>query len=572
MRNATIRLLLTAALISASPGFAEPQVIGLGDESAAVPSTPEEWVTACGALAGSTYDAGRQGMGVLDDKDLFLGAAQSTCEEAVRQSPDSAEAATWLGRVYRLIGRAGEAVPLLQQGADAGSPFAMMLLSELLIDPYRYDVDSSSDYEGGIAMREQAAATGFAPAQVMLAHAYEYSEQIEENRGEAFRLYALAADQKHPYALFKLGVDAHSGITREQNFAEAMNWYQAAADRNSADGMNGIAQLYEFGQGTAQDYARAAEYHRKAADRGNAASQAELGYFYERGLGVETDPVQAVGWYEKAAGQGNAYAQGSLALQYLFGPGVPVDVDKGLALAQSSAMLGSSFGASILGILYAEGMGTDRDLNTALYYYRDAADNGDTYSQGRIPVIEAELACAQQAGSPWETGLSQDGRELEAIDAETAIAACENALTQNPESIGDKAWLARAYLAAGDESRSAPLMQQAASAGNVLAVSMAADLAFERSTDPTILANAFAALDVPANEKDFMPALYSLARAYEFGLGTEPDMSKAIALYRRAAEFAYPSAASRLAELGSNEGEAIATAANGFGRELAAPF
>ncbi|MEO6394306.1 MAG: tetratricopeptide repeat protein [Devosia sp.] len=564
------RAVLGAALLAATPTLAEPSVTALGAAAATTPSSPAEWVQACGDDAGSPFEFGREGRGVADNKDLLLQSARTVCEEALRQSPGSPDVSTWLARIYLAIDRGAEAVQLLETGAAAGNAFALTMLSEALINPYGYGIDG--DYARGQELQVAAAETGFAPAQVNLAKAYEAGSDIEQNYEEAYRLYGLAAAQGHPFALFKLGYNYHVGLTVGADVAEAMRWYQAAADAGAPEGLNGIAQLYEFGgEGVTQDYALAADYHQRAADLGNAASQAELGFFYEQGHGVEADPVKAVEWLEKAAGQGNAYAQASLAIHYLFGPGVEIDVARGFNLAEAAASQGSVFGESILGFLYAEGMGTERDLSSAVYHFQLAADQGDTYSQNWIPVIQAEQVCADQAGSQYELGLFDTGQDLGAIDVDAAIGACQNALSLNPNSSGDKAWLGRAYFAAGDFGNALPMIQESAEAGNPLGQTLLAEMLRDGTGVPSDAGQSLTLLQAAA-EKEFEPAMFALGQAYERGLGVTADIDLAINWYRRAAVWPMPEAVQRLQQLGSADGSEIATEANGFGKEPPAPY
>ncbi|MEQ1901844.1 MAG: tetratricopeptide repeat protein [Devosia sp.] len=560
---------LAVALSLTLPALADPAVVSLGGNSAAAPSSPEEWVAACGDLAASPFEAGRDGRGVAEDKDLFLEAAGSTCEEAVQQNPDSAAAATWLGRVYLQIGRGPDAVLLLESAAAADNPYAKLLLSGVLADPYAYG--TNGDFDRSILLRAEAAEVGFAPAQVALAKAYEAGTESEPNFEEAYRLYDLAGQQNHPYGLFKTAFNYHVGMTVTADYAEAMRLYQQASDLGSSDGLNGVAQLYEFGQGVAQDYGKAAEFHLRAAEAGSAASQAELGYFYEQGFGVEKDLGKSVEWLEKSAGQGYPYGEASLAIHLLFGQGVAVDLERGYQLAEASAAQGSVLGESILGFLYAQGVQVERDLSAAMFHFRAAADQGDTYSQNWIPVIEAELACATQAGSQYEPGLVEDGRNFDAINPDAAIPACEAALSTNQDSPGDKAWLARAYLAGGRVEQAMPLLEDAAAAGNVLGQTLLGYALRQGAGTAEDLPRSLDLFNAAAAE-DFEPAMFALGEAYQDAIGVDADPVAAQLWFRKAANGGMTEATERLAEIEGGDGNGVATAGNGFGKEGLVPY
>ena len=75
-----------------------------------------------------------------------------------------------------------------------------------------------------------------------------------------------------------------------------------------------------------------------------------------------------------------------------------------------------------------------------------------------------------------------------------------------------------------------------------------------------------------AGDKFFVPAMFSLGRAYESGLGTAPDLTEAVRWYRLAAAQDFAPAAERLYTLGADTGDLVATEETGFGRERGAPF
>jgi TPR repeat protein len=561
---------VAAMLLLAVPAQADPSVIALGGAAMGdAPATPEAWLAACGDLTGSPYEMGREGRGVADDKALLLEEAETVCAEAVRQAPDSVEAGTWLGRVYLSLGRGSDAQPLLERANESGSAFGLFLLSQLMLNGYRYGIEG--DYDRGLSLIQQAGDSGFAPAEAALADEYERGEKLTQDYQAAYRYYGLAADKRLPFALFKVGYNYHVGVTTDVDYEKALDNYSAAADLGSPEGANGLAQLYEFGLGVERDDAKAVDLHTRAAALGSAASEAELGYFYSTGTGVEKDPAKALDWFTKASDHGNGYGKAQLALYYLFNAGENIDLAKGYALAQEAQLQGIVLGESILGFLYATGLGTERDLWSAGFHFGEAANKGDDFSQKWLPVIEAEKACADEAGSQYEPGLFELGQDVEQVKAETAVPACENALTLNPNSPGDKAWLARAYLAAGDSARANPLLLAAAAAGNPLAQSYVVgysatigDAALQEKTVSALLASSAA--------ENFAPAQLAIGEAYERGIGVPADLNEAIAWYRKAAEYPMPQAAERYNALVNTDGDGTATAETGFAREPLAPF
>src|SRR5262249_43010726 len=130
----------------------------------------------------------------------------------------------------------------------------------------------------------------------------------------------------------------------------------------------------------------------------------------------------------------------------------------------------------ILGYMFQNGLGADRDLSSALFHYQDGSNGGDQYSAGQIPIVEAELACQDAAGTPYEPGGTGHGLSFDMIDPEIAIPACENAPATNPYPVGNRVWLARAYARAERYEDAVPLLEEGIAAGNWLAHTVMADM------------------------------------------------------------------------------------------------
>lgn len=96
-----------------------------------------------------------------------------------------------------------------------------------------------------------------------------------------------------------------------------------------------------------------------------------------------------------------------------------------------------------------------------------------------------------------------------------------------------------------DLSEAARLLGRAAELGNP-----AAKFALGRLCQAEGDHRAGATLLNEAASKGYFPALYSIGVACELGLGTEPDLPKAVSLYRRAADFGHVPARARLGRLG----------------------
>ena len=553
----TIALGLIGAMLLVAPAAAVPKVVTLGTGDASDP------LTACGSLAASPFEAGWTGKGAAADSDIFLDGARSACEAALAANPESPDAKTWLARVYILIGREADAYPLLDAAANAGSPFAAFLLGELLDKPVRDDVDD--DPERAVLLLKQAADAGFAPAEAALAKRYEAGTGVDLDPAEALRLYSAASDSGDAFATYKLGYFAHNAIGGDADYERAMTLYKQAADGGEALGYNGIGQLYQFGQGVEIDNAQAAEAYQHGADQNEMMSQTALAYLYEQGMGVTQDFDKSFALLTDAANQGYGMAEAALAIHYLAGQGTPVDNEKAFALAWSAVEKSVNYAQGILGYLYAEGLGTDRDLASALLHFETGSQGGDQFSTDRVATTQTELACQDAAGSQYEPGGIGHGVDFDAIDAPAAIDACQAALAVNAGSVGDKVWLARAFLKAGQVADAVPLLEEGLGANNVLAQTLYAELLAQGNGVDADQARALALYEAAAG-KHYAPAEFALGDIYANGRGVAVDKQVAIGWYRRAMSSGIESADLLLAEL-EGSGNAAGIDLTGFGRE-----
>ena len=530
------------ALLLATSSLAAPQVVPLGSDSTA----DTDPVGACGALAASPDEDGWRERG-LADKQIFLNGAQTACEAALQAVPESAAAKTWLARVYILVGRPADAVPLLEDATGKGNGFAAYLLSGLTGNGYDDGVEDDPDRS--LQLLKQASDSGFTPASVDLAGRYETGEGIDPDIAEAIKLYRAAADKGNGRAIYKVGALTQAGDGIDQDYARAMELFQQAADAGEPLGYNGIGQLYQNGQGVAQDYVKAAAAYQQGADLGEPQSEAALAYLYEQGLGVEQDYDKSFALLTDSAAQGYGFGQAALAIHYLFGQGVASDPGKALSLALQAVDKHVNYANGVVGYMNAEGLGTTRDLGAAQMYYQSGSDGGDQYSTDRLKITELEIACEDAAGSQYEPGGVGHGVDFEAIDADAAIVACSAAIQANPESVGDQAWLARAYMKAERYSDAIPLARAGADAHNALAQTLYADLlvlgrGVHRDTKAALELYKTAAEEFPL-------AAFTLGRIYQEGEIVAADKDKALEWYRKAYEFGVAGADEKMAELGA---------------------
>ncbi|MEO7221966.1 MAG: hypothetical protein ABIY37_05785, partial [Devosia sp.] len=197
---------------------------------------------------------------------------------------------------------------------------------------------------------------------------------------------------------------------------------------------------------------------------------------------------------------------------------------------------------------------------------QDGANGGDQYSADQIPVVEAEIACQDAAGSPYEPGGIGHGRAFLDIVPDDAIAACENAISINPAPVGNKVWLARAHARAERYQDAVPLLEEGVAAGNVLAHAVLGDMLMAGAGIEENPERAIGLYRAVAD--DFGPAQLSLGLAYAQGIGVPEDREQALHWLRLAESVGVTEAVPEItALLAEGEGEAEPIDLTGFGRE-----
>jgi len=156
-----------------------------------------------------------------------------------------------------------------------------------------------SDYATPAALQElqQAADTGDADAQFLLASLYRDGDGVASDPAKAFELAVKSAGQGNANGEWLLGV------------------------------------LYKNGEGTESNMELAAQNFEAAAEQGDPWSQAMLGGFYMNGTGVTQDKANAYKWLSLAASQGNAAAKSFLSV--VKDTFTPEEIDEGARGAQS---------------------------------------------------------------------------------------------------------------------------------------------------------------------------------------------------------------------------------------------
>ena len=129
------------------------------------------------------------------------------------------------------------------------------------------------------------------------------------NYETALGLWMPLTETKNPYAQVFVGLMYYYGNGVKLDKNEAAKWYALASEQGHFPAKWRIAILYYHGSGVIQDYQKAADLYHSAAKQGDSYSQKMLGVMYSKGFGVPKDNVIAYSWFYIASNNGFKLAQ-----------------------------------------------------------------------------------------------------------------------------------------------------------------------------------------------------------------------------------------------------------------------
>jgi TPR repeat protein len=188
----------------------------------------------------------------------------------------------------------------------------------------------------------------------------------------AAEYYHQAADKLHPCAINNLGMCYLSGFGVPVDPAKAMRYLKVAADLGLAAAQNNVGTSLDL----EEKYELALQYFQQAADQGLAEAQANLAYYYSDGLaGLPVEPTEAIRLWKLAAERGHSVALYELGMA-LHTKRDATALLQPLSLIQESARQGFSEAQCTLGFWYEKGIHVSVNLEEAVELYRLAAAQG----------------------------------------------------------------------------------------------------------------------------------------------------------------------------------------------------
>jgi TPR repeat protein len=371
------------------------------------------------------------------------------------------------------------------------------------------------------------AGAGDAEAQVELALRYYAGYQVEKNDVKALQLMFLAADEKHPDALYLMSRMAAEGIGMKPDPEKEEAWFAkaiAASPKNRE-----LQELYEQ---YAKDAVRGPRVLNACAEAGyrpailqqQSATAVEL---YKEGQ-YDDALLQALNLAESGSVEGAWYA-GRI---YADGKsGIAVDEVEALSWFRQAAEGGLVEAQYEVAMRIANGLGIEADPEQAEIWYRKAAGNGHAGAQFQLAEIEFRRAEAAENISLLDRSAKlQAGTYKQAL--KEAVRWYEAAAAQeHPAAL----FVMGRLLASGEGMnknmvKAVEFYERAKAQGNAEAgfyqgLMAHAGLGGERDLSRAV------ELYQEAAGKGVPGALYYLANCYRFGSGLSPQPIRGESIY-----------------------------------------
>ena len=247
--------------------------------------------------------------------------------------------------------------------------------SDSLNRGWQYQVGKGVPKDPAMAARlyADAANQGLPEAMYRLALLYSDGNGVRQDAAAAVDCFYRAAKQGHAAAQMELGFALITGNGVRRDDVAGFRWLLLAAEAGLPRAQGGVGAMYETGTGVTQNESEAAVWFRRAAEQGQVIGMFELGQSLRMGRGVTRNAVESMQWYQKSAEAGYVPAQGQLGFGYLTGTGAVQDYHLAAHWLTEAARQGDPYAQINLGTMYEDGSGVERNIAQARALYAQAA-------------------------------------------------------------------------------------------------------------------------------------------------------------------------------------------------------
>jgi TPR repeat protein len=334
------------------------------------------------------------------------------------------------------------------------------------------------------------------------------------------------------------------------DFATALSDLATLAQSGNPTAQVHLGIMYVRGWGVTPDHRKAVSLWQEAAKKNNPRALYDIGLNYSYGGHVPRSDTEAIKWWRKAAALGYPDAMRKIGEAYLNGTGVVQNREEAslwLNRAHKSYLaLGNDAPPrfhSNLGRMYRKGIGVVKDPTKAFHWYRKAAERGYATAQYQLGLIyllgRGTARNAEEAkkwflkASDWYHKVGNQGGAWAAFRAGDMHRLGRGLARDREEA---KKWWHKAIAAYELHAEQGDVTAQHR-LGYIFRNSLLRD--YDKSFSWT----------KKAAETGFPQSQRALAQMYQFGRGTERNLSEAARWFRKSAEQADLTSQKALARL-----------------------
>lgn len=300
-----------------------------------------------------------------------------------------------------------EALTYYRKASEAKDSYADYRIAKMYLNGEGVDVDLQRAEDYLLKAAEKVTLANYD-----LAKLYEDNPEIfYKSENTIFSLYQEALNQmleqeQNGHDVFtemRIASMYLNGKGTEINISEAVNWLDKASQQGNPDAAYQLGYIYSSDKYNISDINKSNEYYAQALsgyekaeeENSNATAEYRIGLIYLNALGVEQDVDKAINWFAKSTLNGNASAAYKLAVLYENGEVIPQNNEKAFLYYQISDELCNPYACYKLGNIYLE----KGDIPQAIKNFEQAADKnishawyrlGQIYSDEQYGVLDTE--------------------------------------------------------------------------------------------------------------------------------------------------------------------------------------
>ncbi|MCI7212461.1 MAG: relaxase MobL [Ruminococcus bromii] len=425
---------------------------------------------------------------------------------------------------------------------------------------------------------------------------------LKKDFSNAYESLLLAATNGYTHANYYIGNMYYCGLGFEQSYENALNYYKKAAEKNDNYAKCKVAEMYINGKGTEKNINIAISWLESAAKSNNPDAAYQLGYIYSSenyGLSNEykaklyylTALNNYIALEKRGTNQTAEYRIGMILLNGLDGNKRPIET--ALKWLNKAALNGNSSAAYQLGKIFEE----KQEINNAVKYFEIASKLGNPYASFKLGNYSYENGDIEAAAKFYATA-SENNIANASFKLGKIFSMENNNLKSNEKSEFYYARALNQYIADFNEKPdgfSAYCIAWLYQNGKgIQANTEEAEKWYKRSSDygnpDADYQLGYIYKDINKNElskKHFAASLhkyielfnenpndylaFKIGSFYQYGLGTEYDINKAVEWYKKSEELGNKKAAEKLEEIKKSQSlsaSCVVTAACHFGRMI----